>query len=158
VPRTFLASDSPPVGGWLARIARTFGGLVGAVWLGMALASLDVVGPLASGGGPGGSASFAAALGLVIATPLAFGIVLILGWNEGRPTWPLAGFVLGSEVASGLLIVAIRVDDAGAPSQAGLVWWAACVSALVLGAFGAFAVIQRRGRTPSRLPDARPKE
>jgi len=150
VPSASVLKDRHPGGRWVARIARTFGGFVGAVWLGMVLASSNVVGALTSGPAFSGSADIliAAVVGFVIGAPLAFGIVLALGWSESRPMWPVVGFVLGSQVSSALLITVIGVDGAGAPSQPELAWWAACTSALVLGAFSALAVIQRRaGKT-----------
>jgi len=138
-------SDMHGVGAWVARIARTLGAFLGAAWLGTVLAGIDVVGTPAGGVAAGpADTMLAAAVGAVIAFPLAFGIVLALGWNESRLAWPLAGFVLGSELASALLFLAIRVEDGGAPSRSDLTWWAACMAALVLGAFSAIAFIQRR--------------
>jgi len=152
-----IALNSHPRGEWVARIARTLGGFVGAVLVGMLLAGSDAAGFPAMVTGLSRSAQIlvAAVVGLAIGLPLAYGTVLALGWNESRPTWPLVGFILGSEVASALLIVAIRVDGAGAPSQADLAWWAACTSALVLGAFGAFGVIQRRHARVASAPSGR---
>jgi len=100
----------------------------------------------ASWAAPNGAAHIliVAVIGLAVGFPLALGIVLALSWNESRPTWPVAGFVLGAEVASALLFAAIRVDGAGAPSQPDLAWFAAGAVALVLGAFGALAAVQRR--------------
>jgi len=161
VPSASVLNNRHPSGQWVARIARTFGGFVGAVWLGMVLASSNVVGALTSRLVLSGSAHtlIAAVVGFAIGTPLAFGIVLALGWSESRPMWPVVGFVLGSQVSSALLITAVGIDVAGAPSQPDLAWWAACTSALVLGAFGALAVIQRRRAhqtsASSRTPQGR---
>jgi len=161
VPSTSVLNNRNPGGQWIARIARTFGGFVGAVWLGMVLASSSIVGALTSGLVFSGSdhTLITAVVGFVIGAPLAFGIVLALCWSESRPMWPVAGFVLGSQVTSALLITAIGIDNAGAPSQPDLAWWAACASALVLGAFGALAVIQRqralRESASSRTPEDR---
>jgi len=141
-----VQDSSRRVGEWVARIARTCGGLVGALLIGIILTSFDAVDTAASWAAPNGAAHIliVAVIGLAVGFPLALGIVLALSWNESRPTWPVAGFVLGSEVASALLFAAIRVDDAGGPSQPDLAWWAAGALALVLGAFGALALVQRR--------------
>jgi hypothetical protein len=112
----------------------------------MVLAGSNVVEALTSGVTFSGSVDtlITVVVGFAIGLPLAFGIVLALGWSESRPMWPVVGFVLGSQVSSALLVTVIGIDGAGAPSQPDLAWWAACASALVLGAFSALAVIQGR--------------
>jgi len=137
---------------WVARLARTLGGIVGAVLLGTLLVTYSPIGLIPPGAVPHGSTNLlvTVALALVIGVPAAFAAVLALGWRESRPGWPAAGFLLGCLVLSGVLVSTMFSTDAGAPLPyfPSYAWWA-CALIPAIGALAALFVLRRRsGDTP----------
>jgi len=132
---------------WVARIARAFGGAIGAVLIGTILVSYSSGNPISPTAIPDASttSSGTTALALALGLAAAFGLVLALGWRENRPGWPAAGFILGCLLLSGVFISTRFSTDAGVavayfPART---WWA-CILMPALGGLAAYAVLLRR--------------
>ena len=148
--RTAIAdAGSSRTGEWVPRLARTLGGLVGAVLISTLLVSYVVGGSTPWAAIPRSTSSLAAtALAFVVGLPAGFALVLALGWRESRPSWPTAGFLLGSALVAGVFISTWYSSDAGMPPPGFpfRLWWA-CVLMPVLGALAAYVVLLRRAST-----------
>ncbi len=141
-----------PLGAWVARVARALGGFVAAILIGILVLSYSPIDLVAGGATErAGSAELVTlALGLLLALPAAFGIVLALGWREDRPVWAAGGFLLGCALVSAVLISTKYATDEGValahfPNYA----LVAAAVAPAIGAVLALVALRRRGHRVS---------
>jgi len=149
---TAARASREPTWEWVARLARTAGAFVGAVFLGMLLVSLLPIDLTSPGAVPHNSTDqfITVSLAIAIGLPAAFAIVMAFGWRENRPGWPAAGFIVGCVVLAGVLVSTRFSTDAGVPLPyfPDYAWWA-CALAPAVGAVVAFFFLRRRARDRS---------